>query len=105
MEGMLNLSPDRSVVPRGDRFIIIGGYAAVTLRSCLPWLADGTGMQDADRLRAIRYLREDIPILCRHISSDQQRQAVQDLDEILRRTRHEGVRQELEALRQQLVVR
>ena len=102
-ESLLNLSPAQSVVPRGDRFIVVGAYSAVTLRSRLPWLADRTGLPEAERLRAIGYLREDIPILWPHLSASQQHEAVRDLDDVLRRTHHERIREELHAFRQQLV--
>jgi hypothetical protein len=105
IESLLALSPAQSVVPRGDRFIVVGAYSAVTLRSRLPWLADGTGLPDSNRLRAIHYLREDIPPLWPHLSSSQQRESVGDLDEVLRRTRHEEIRRELEAFRGQLPLR
>jgi hypothetical protein len=105
VESLLNLSPAQSVVPRGDRFIVVGAYSVVTLRSRLAWLADGTGLPEAERLRAIRYLREDMPILWPHLSASQQHESVGDLDEVLRRTRNEHIRRELEAFRQQLVPR
>jgi hypothetical protein len=101
-EGLLNLNPEQSVVPRGDRFIIVGAYTSATVGSFLPWLADGTGLTEADRLRAIRYLQEDMPILWPHLSDANQRELLGDLDEVLRRTQHEDIRRNLDAFRQQL---
>lgn len=101
-ESLLNVNPAQSVVPRGDRFIVVGAYASVTLGSFLPWLADGTGLAEADRLRAIGYLREDMPILWPHLSVANQRELLGDLDEVLRRTSHEDIRRNLDAFRQQL---
>jgi len=105
IESLRDLNPAQSVVPQGDRFLIVGQYSATILRSLLPWVADGTGLSDSDRLRAIRYLREDMPILWPHVSPNQQRESLGDLDGVLRRTTQPDVRQELEALRQQLVPR
>jgi len=101
-ESLLNVDPAQSVVPRGDRFIVVGAYAAATVGSFLPWLVDGTAMTQTDRLRAIGYLREDVPILWPHISVANQRELLGDLDEVLRRTRHEDIRRHLDALRQRL---
>jgi len=101
-ESLLNVNPAQSVVPRGDRFIVVGAYTAATFGSFLPWLADGTGLTEADRLRAIRYLREDMPILWPHLSDANQRELLRDLDEVLRRTGHEEIRRNLDAFRQQL---
>ena len=103
-ENLLNLPPSTSVVPRGDRFIVVGAYTVVTL-GFLPWLADGTGLSEADRLRAIGYLRADLPILWPHVSIAHQREFLGDLDEVLRRTRHEDIRRNLNAFRQELASR
>lgn len=101
-ESLLNVSPEQSVVPRGDRFIIVGAYTAATVGSFLPWLADGTALTQADRLRAIGYLREDMPILWPHLSVTNQRELLGDLEEVLRRTSDEEIRRNLNAFRQQL---
>lgn len=100
-ESLLNLPASQSSVPRGDRFIVVGAYTAVTL-GFLPWVADGTELVEADRLKAIRYLRADLPVLWPHVSTANQREFLGVLDEVLRRTRHEEVRQNLAALRQEL---
>ena len=102
-ESLLNLSPAQSVVPRGDRFVIVGAYSVVTFRSRLPWLADGTGLPEVERLRAIRYLRADMPALWPHFSASQQQESMSDLDAVLRRTRNEEIRRELQSFRQQLL--
>jgi hypothetical protein len=101
-ESLLNLNPEQSVVPRGERFILVGAYTAATVGSFLPWLADGTGLAQADRLRAIGYLQEDMPILWHHVSVAHQRELLGDVDEVLRRTRNEDIRRNLDAFRQQL---
>jgi hypothetical protein len=101
-ESLLNLNPEQSAVPRGDRFIVVGAYTAATVGSFLPWLADGTALTQADRLRAIGYLREDMPILWPHLSVTNQRELLGDLEEVLRRTSHEDIRRSLDALRQHL---
>lgn len=103
IDNLLEPDPTRAIVPRGDRFIVVGAYAAATLRRLLPWLADGTGLPVAERLRIIRYLREDMPALWPQMSSTQKHESAGDLDEILRRTHHDGVRRELELFRQQLI--
>ena len=93
-----------SLTKRGaarDRFIVVGAYTAVTL-GFLPWLADGTELGEADRLKAIRYLRADLPVLWPHVSIANQREFFAVLDEVLRRTRHEEARQNLAAFRQEL---
>jgi len=100
-ESLLNLPPSQSAVPRGERFIIVGAYTAVTL-GFLPWLADGTELGEADRLKAVRYLRADLPVLWRHVSIANQREFLGNLDEVLRRTRHEEIRRNLDAFRQEL---
>jgi hypothetical protein len=105
LESLLDVNPAQSLVPRGDRFMIVGSYGAVSFRSLLPWLADGTGLSDAERLRAVRNLREDMPVLWPHLSPTQQRESVDDLDEVLRRASQQEIRRELQALRQQLVPR
>ena len=101
-ESLLNLDPAQSVVPRSDRFIVVGAYTSVTLGSFLPWLADGAGLTEAERLKAIRYLRDDVPILWSHVSIAHQRELLGDLGEVLRRTHHEEIRRNLEAFQQQL---
>lgn len=100
-ESLLNLPPSQSAVPRGNRFIVVGAYTAVTL-GFLPWLADRTGLEEADRLKAIRYLRADLPVLWPHVSIANQREFLGNLDEVLRRTRHEEIRRNLAAFRQEL---
>ena len=54
--------------------MIVGAYTSATVGSFLPWLADGTGLTQEDRFRAIGYLREDLPILWPHISAANQRE-------------------------------
>jgi hypothetical protein len=61
--------------------------------------------QSAERLRAVRNLREDMPVLWPHLSPTQQRESADDLDEVLRRASQQEIRRELQALRQQLVPR
>ena len=103
-ESLLNVDPAQSVVPRGDRFVIVGAYASVTVGSFLPWLADGTGLTEADRLRTIRYLREDLPILWPHVSVAHQRELLDVLNQVLRRTSRREIRLGLEALHQELAL-
>ena len=100
-ESLLNLPASQSAVPRGERFIVVGAYTAVTL-GFLPWVADGTELGEADRLKTIRYLRADLPVLWPHVSTANQREFLGNLDEILRRTRHEEIRRNLAAFRQEL---
>jgi hypothetical protein len=75
-DSLVNRNPGDSVTPRGerDRLILVAAHALATLNSSLPWLADGTGLAEADRIRGVRYLREDTPILRPHISADHQRE-------------------------------
>jgi hypothetical protein len=102
-EGLLNLPANQSEIPNDDRLLVVGAYTAAALRSLLPWLADGSIQPIAERLRTIRYLREDLPALWPHVRASQQRELLEELGEVLRRTQHGEVRPEMEALRNQLV--
>jgi hypothetical protein len=102
VESLLNLDAEKSTVPRGERFIIVGAYAAKTLRSLLPWLTDGSGQPVADQLRAIQYLKEDMPVLWPHISESLQNETLEELKELHRRASSQDLRQGLNELRQQL---
>lgn len=101
-ESLVGAEPEKSAVPRGDRFFVVGAYAAATMGTLLPWLADGTGLTEEERLSAIRYLGEDMPSLWPQVSSRNQHDLLGVLQEILRRIQHNDTRRELEALRQQL---
>lgn len=103
IDGLLNSPSQQSEIPRDDRLILVGAHAAATLRSFLPWLADGSSQPTAERLRAIRYMRQDLPALWPHVRASQQRESLEELNEVLRRTQHGEVRSEIEALRSQLV--
>lgn len=103
IDGLLNSPAKQSEVPREDRLVVVGAYTAATLRSFLPWLADGSSQPAAERLRAIRYMRGDLPVLWPHVSASQQRESLEELNEVLRRTQHGEVRREIEAFRNQLV--
>ena len=68
----------------------------------MPWLADGTGLAEADRIRGVRYLREDTPILWPHFSAENQRELIAVVDAVLVRTSQEDVRSGLEGYRREL---
>src|SRR5688572_1123456 len=62
-DGLLNLPANQSEIPNDDRLLLVGAYTAATLSSLLPWLADGSIQPIAERLRTIRYLQKDLPVL------------------------------------------
>ncbi len=68
----------------------------------LPWLADRSGLPKALRLRAARYLREDMPTIWKHVLLSGQERALQDLNGVLALVQDNDVRRELEALRAQI---
>jgi hypothetical protein len=105
VESFLNLEANKSAVPRSERFIIVGAYAAKTLRSLLPWLTDASGQPVADQLRAIRYLKEDMPALWPHISESLQTETLEELKELHRRASSQDLRQGLDELRRELARR
>lgn len=96
--------PEQGVVPRGDRFVFVGTYTALTMRSLLQWLADGGGMPDAERRLAIAYVKEAAPVLWPHVKASQQRELVALLNEVRSRTSHGDIQRELEELRSLLVL-
>lgn len=103
VDNLLNSSPNASRVPRGDRFIVVGSYAAKTFRSFLPWLADGSGQSAADQLRAVACLKNEMPILWRHISASLREESLSEVEELGRRTSNDTLRNELADLRRVLM--
>lgn len=99
LDNLLKVSPSDSQVPQGQRFIVVGSYAVTTLRSLLPWLADGSGQSGSDRLHAARYLRNDMPALWPHVSASQQTEALSEINELIRRTSNAALSKELSDLR------
>jgi hypothetical protein len=102
LDSFLRLPADRNSVSPGERSAVVGTHSASVLASRLPWLADGTGLTEAERLRAIRYLEEDVSSVWPHVSSRQQHELLATVDDMLRRSTPANVRQALEALRQKL---
>jgi hypothetical protein len=99
---LLNDTGANARLPRGGKFPLLGGACARIVSRMLPWLADGTGLPDAQRLIVVRFLREDLPVVWKQFASSSQRDALADLTEVLRNTKPGKIRQELEALRGQL---
>lgn len=103
VDNLLHSSPNASRVPRGDRFIVVGSYAATTFRAFLPWLVDGSGQPAGEQLRAVAYLKNDMPVLWRHISVSLREESLDDIQELSRRTSNETLRNELTDLRRVLM--
>lgn len=98
-EQMKGRSSLESVVPRGDRFSIVGAYCAANLSRLLPWLGDGARLPEEERLLAVRSLREELPYLWRHILPATQKEILEICEGVITQTQNPNVRSELEAVR------
>lgn len=98
---LLNKGPREVTVHRSNQFNLLSSQCTSIITRQLPWLADGTGLADAERLSAARYLRQDLPFLWKHMSPGNQQSIMQDLKAIIPRTHQAEVRREMEALRDQ----
>ncbi len=94
--------PDNYRVPRNGSFGVAGAHAATTLTILLPWLGDRTVIPVSERVDAIRYLNEDVPVIWRHIVPATRKSLLQELDFVIDSTRQPQVREGLEQLRKEL---
>lgn len=104
-DSLLGRPGTETFIAPSDSSSVVGARTAATVMERLPWLADGTGVSDVDRHRAVHSLQENLPGLWSHITSAHRKELASSLDEVLRRTQEPAIRKELESLRQQLILR
>ncbi len=92
----------KSVVPRGDRYSVLGGFCAKSVHQVLPWLADPARLPESERVAGAVYLRQDVPVLWKHVPTAAQQDLLGVLEVVLQQTTNEKVRGELELLRIQI---